>query len=211
MKACQSTGIHIRIVRAGAAAKLGLGVLCLALSLTPQPVQAQQPLCLGQAAATLQPRPETIRAGYEITDGRIKHRDYSTAALVFRGAVFNTTGTSAVPWTHLSALYVDPDGRGVGAGESIDEPGRNDSRVLVALKYLDASGAPPRDVVVLDSNKERAAEPYSVRETRQMRVPIEDHKLNFDRNYYYVEVTLTRNGRRHSPEILGFKLCRQLP
>ena len=149
--------------------------------------------------------------------------------MVLHAPVFNVTGKRDVGWTHFAVLYTDPDGRGQIDESKPNEPDEerprtNGARVQAVLKFIDQSGSPPQKVeeVELDSNEARALSEEKAMETRLMRVELpKKSKLNFESNYYFVEITLTREadepdrrgrpGKKNTykPDVLGFKLCKQ--
>lgn len=223
---------------ASAIARLGLAAIAtmsLVSVFIPGRAKADHPPCLSQAAVTMEPSPETSHDGYQINDGRVLFKGTAAEEIVLRAPVFNTTGQRKVPWTHFSVLYRDPDGPGeIKASKSPEKreaggtstarakseppdpskaPTRtNQARVHAVLMYIDQSGSPPKKVVELDSNKATADDEASLKQTRHMRVKIPEGKLNFERNYYFVKITLTRkeiDEKLGNPEVLGFKLCNQ--
>lgn len=238
MNVSKSRSTQPRASSASAIAQLGLAAIAtmsLVMVFIPGRAKAEHPPCLSQAAVTMEPSSKTSHDGYEINDGRVRFKGTATKAIVLNAPVFNTTGQRKVPWTHFSVLYRDPDGPGeIKASKSPEKseaggtstaqakseppdpskaPTRtNQARVHAVLKYIDQSGSPPKKVVELDSNKATADDEASLKQTRHMRVKIPEGKLNFERNYYFVEITLTRNGidkNSGNPEVLGFKLCHQ--
>lgn len=210
------------------------GLASVAVLVSPGNARAEDPPCFSQAAVSMDVVAEGTDGGekpdpqdYEKKDGRV--RLTRGASIVLRAPVFNVTGKRDVGWTHFAVLYTDPDGRG-----QIDEskpkepdeerPRTNGARVQAVLKFIDQSGSPPQKVeeVELDSNEARALSEEKAMETRQMRVELpKKTKLNFESNYYFVEITLTRKvdepdrrgrpGKKnpYKPDVLGFKLCKQ--
>ncbi len=231
-----SSGVS-RIAKLG----LAVATMSVVIVLMQGRAQAEHPPCLSVPAVTMEHTPETVavcygvkakagdgvkaeacdevkaKAGYGVKDGRVRLIGSSTTEITLRAAVFNTTGKRKVPWTHFSVLYKDPDGPGEIDTRKPTEPGKeptrtNQARVHAVLKYIDQSGSPPKKVVELDSNKATADDEASLKKTRHMRVQIPEGKLNFERNYYFVEIVLTREGtdeNKHYPDVLGFKLCEQ--
>ncbi len=146
--------------------------------------------CLGYAAIALEPWLPAIKSdAYLQVAGRVKHKGNSTDKIVLFGPVFSHTGSNRVNWNRFIMFYKDPDGTGSA------------SRVQASLGYLDASGN-VRNVATLDSDQHLP----SSTGVREMSVAF-NHTFNFFRNYYYVQITVTRSNPNLDPEILGFKIC----
>lgn len=243
MSVFKSRVVRTRVSNTFAGVKLGLvmiGAVSVLAVFMPGRAQAADPPCLSQAAVAMHPvlepvedayvvelkrvkgayvaKLETVKDAYVVEKGRVRHRDGKDGKLVLYGAVFSTTGSRVVPWTHFSVLFTDPDGlvvdgKDAAAATKTKKGAAGDkSRVEAVLWFMDQSGSPPQQVVKLDSNKARAENPGHAKMTRNMRVEIKKHKLNFERNYYFVEITLTRDeapNNPYYPDVIGFKLCKQ--
>lgn len=195
-----------------------IGLASVSVLVSHGRARAKDPPCFSQAAVTMDP----IQAGerddaHDIDDGRVR---LDGEELILRAPVFNVTANRKVLWTYFGVLYTDPDGYGDIDPHAKREPGKeaprtNKARVQAVLKFMDESGSPPQTVVVLDSNdpeKIRAKDDERLKETRLMRIKIPEGKLNFEKNYYFVDITLTREKSRDNkakPDVVGFQLCKQ--
>lgn len=152
---------------------------------------AQEDPCYTYSAIALEPSRETIETNaYFQGAGGIKHNATSTRKIELFGPVINTTGHSlGVKWNYFAILYKDPDGKA------------DNSKVEAHLRSVDRTTGKVETIATLNSNERQSGtDPVELSTNFSA-------KLNFNDNYYYVQIILTRTKTTLAPEILGFKIC----
>ena len=151
---------------------------------------------LGYSAIACEPWHEAVQGnGYAQRAGRVSHSvDYMGKVNLFCPVFNTTTRYNGDPtWNRFTILFKDPDGTGSAAS------------VGAGLRYVDATGN-VKDVAAIDSNKD----PSPGTNNQEMTVSFE-HKFDFNANYYYVQIGLSRTDKALFPEILGFKVWEYTP